>query len=141
MPDHNFHCGDVLVCTSPYYANQLGIDGQNGIVMGTKPHHIHLWFQHQNRSFWLTYDILRKVEDADLTPLFKRIQLLAYLLEAEEWELDETSEQYQLLCYVDKVPFETMVEIRNYLDIDYRSLTFSPEGMGRMIAQIEWSKD
>jgi hypothetical protein len=141
MPDQTFRCGDVLRCTSPYYASQLGIGGQNGIVMGTKPHHIHLWFESQNRSFWLTYDILQKMEDAELTPLFKRIQLLTYLLDAEEWEMDETEEVYKLICYVDKVPFETMVEIRNYLDFDYRSLSFYPEGMGRMIAEIEWNKD
>jgi hypothetical protein len=141
MPDHNFRCGDVLRCTSPYYANQLEIDGQNGIVMGTKPYHIHLWFETQNRSFWLTYDILRKVEDPELTPLFKRLQLLVYLLDAEEWELDENEGEGKLICYVDKVPFETMLEIRNYLDFDYRSLSFYPEGMGRMIAQIEWAKE
>jgi hypothetical protein len=141
MPDHNFRCGDVLRCTSPYYASQLEIDGQNGIVMGTKPHHIHLWFEAQNRSFWLTYDILQKMEDAELSPLFKRIQLLCYLLDAEEWELEESGEKCILICYVDKVPFETMVEIRNYLDFDYRSLSFYPEGMGRMIAHIEWNNE
>jgi hypothetical protein len=141
MPDHDFRCGDIVRCTSPYYAEQLQIVGQTGIVMGTKPHHIHLWFESQNRSFWLTYDILRKVDDSELTPLFKRLQLLAYLLDAEEWEIEETGELHKLICYIDRVSFETMVEIRNYLDFEYRSLSFYPEGMGRMIAQIEWAKE
>jgi hypothetical protein len=141
MPDHNFKCGDIVVCSSPYYANQLQIGGQQGIVMGTKPHHIHVWFEEQNRGFWLTYDLLRKIEDGELSPLLKRVQLLTYLLDAEEWELEESPGPTKLICYVDRVSFETMMEIRNYLDFDYRSLIFYPEGMGRMIAQIEWNKD
>jgi len=140
MPDHNFRCGDLLRCTSKYYAQQLGIEGQLGIVMGSKPHHIHLWYETQKRSFWLSYDILRKTKDAQPSPLMARIQVLAYSLNAEEWELEETENEYRLLCYVDEVPFETLQELRSYLDIDYQSLSMFPEGMGRMIAQIQWSK-
>jgi hypothetical protein len=141
MSDHNFRCGDIVICSSPYYADQLQIAGQYGIVMGTKPHHIHLWYEQQNRSFWLTFDLLKIVEDPDASQLLKRIQFLAYMIDAEEWELEELVDHYQLICYVDKVTFETMVEIRSYFDFDYRSLSFYPEGMGRMIAQMEWNKD
>src|SRR3972149_8156164 len=130
MPDHDFQCGDLLRCTSRDYAQQLQITGLHGIVMGTKPHHIHVWFERQKRSFWLTYDILRKVEDAELTPLLSRIQVLAYSFKAEEWELEETESRYKLLCYVDEVSFETLLQVRNYLDRDYQTLSLFPEGMG-----------
>jgi len=140
MPDHTFRCGDLLRCTSKYYSEQLNISGQYGIVLGTKPHHIHLWFESLKRTFWLTHDTLRKVEDVTPTPLVARIQLLVYLLNAEEWELEETQEHYKLICYIERLGFETLVEIRNYLDVTYHSLSLYPEGMGRMIAQIEWSK-
>lgn len=140
MPDHNFRCGDFLRCASKYYAQQLGIEGQYGIVMGTKSHHIHVWYRAQKRSFWLTYDILRKVEDVHPPPLLARIQLLAYSMNAEEWELEETEGSFKLICYLDEVSFETLQELRSYLDVDYQSLSLYPEGMGRMIIQIQWAK-
>jgi hypothetical protein len=140
MADHNFHCGDFVTCSSPYYAQQLNITGQYGIVTGTKPHHIHVWFEQQKRSFWLNYDILKKVEDLEPNPLLDRIQLLVYAVNAEEWELEETDSLYKLLCYVDQLSFETLLELRGYLDVDYHSMSLFPEGMGRMIAQFEWIK-
>lgn len=140
MADHNFRCGDALFCISKYHAEQLGIAGQAGIVMGTKPHHIHLWFEPSRRGYWINYDILRKAEDIELSRLADRIQFLAYSLNAEEWELEETAETYILLCYVDELPYETLQEVRAYLDIDYVSLSLGPEGMGRMITRIQWAK-
>jgi hypothetical protein len=140
MTDHNFRCGDLLVCVSKYHAQQLNIQGQPGLVMGTKPHHIHLWFESSRRSYWISYDLLRKVEDAEQSPLVDRIQFLAYSLNAEEWELEESEEQFALLCYVDEIPFETLQELRAYLDIDYVAISLGPEGMGRMIARIQWLK-
>src|ERR1051325_3040876 len=108
MADQDFRCGDFLRCPSPYSAQQLNIIGQYGIVMGTKPHHIHLWFESQNRSFWLNYDILKRVEDLESSPLLARIQLLVYAVNAEEWELEGTDSLYKLLCYVDQLSFETL---------------------------------
>jgi hypothetical protein len=140
MADHDFRCGDIVRCISPYYAEQLRITTQHGIVMATKPHHIHVWFEAQKRGFWITYDILRRIPEPELTPLLERIRTLAYLLNAEEWELEETAEVYRLICYVDEEPLETLMELRASLDIHYRALSLKPEGMGRMIAQIEWLK-
>lgn len=140
MAEHNFQCGDLLRCTSKYYVEQLNIAGEYGIVMGTKPHHIHLWFETLNRSFWLTHDMLRKIEEADTSPLINRIQMLVYGLKAEEWELEQTETVFKLICYLDEVSFETLQELRNYLDIDYSSISLYPEGMGRMIAQVQWVK-
>ena len=140
MADHNFRCGDALICVSKYHAEQLGIEGKHGLVMGAKPHHIHLWFEPTRRGFWINFNILRKVDDVDLSPLADRIQFLAYSLNAEEWELEETAEAYTLLCYVDEIPFETLQELRAYLDIDYVALSLGPEGMGRMIAKVQWAK-
>jgi hypothetical protein len=140
MPDHDFRCGDLLRCTSRYYAEQLNIVGEYGIVMGTKPHHIHMWYEPQKRSYWLNYDILRRVEDAEPSRLISRIQMVAYSLNAEEWELEETESYYKLICYVDEVSFETLQDLRNIFDIDYHSLSLFPEGMGRMIAQIQWAR-
>ena len=140
MADHDFRAGDIVRCISPYYAEQLRITGLLGIVMGAKPHHVHVWYETQNRGFWITYDILRRAPDPDLTPLLRRIQTIAFLLNAEEWELEATGEVYRLLCYVDEEPIETLMELRAYLDVNYRSLAVKPEGMGRMIAQVEWLK-
>jgi hypothetical protein len=140
MPDHSFRCGDILICASEYHAQQLGIEGQPGIVMGTKPHHIHVWFEPTKRSYWINFDFLQKAEDAETSPLLDRIQTLTYGLNAEEWELEETDEQYTLLCYVDEVPFETLQQLRAYLDLDYVALSLGPEGMGRMITRIQWLK-
>jgi hypothetical protein len=140
MPDHSFECGDILRCTSKYYSEQLNIVGRAGIVMGTKPHHIHLWFPALNRSFWIAYDILRRDDEAELLPPVDRIRTIVYSLKAEEWELEETKELYRLICYVDELTFETLVELRSYLDISYHSLKLSPEGMGRVICQVEWLK-
>jgi hypothetical protein len=140
MADHNFRCGDVLMCFSKYHAQQLNIAGQPGIVMGTKPHHIHVWFESSRRAYWISFDILRRVEDADLSPLLDRIQFLTYSLNAEEWEIEENPEQVTLICYVDEIPFETLQEIRAYLDIDYIALSLGPEGMGRMITRVQWAK-
>lgn len=140
MADHSFRCGDLVRCVSKYYSEQLGITGIFGIVMGTKPQHIHVWFEVANRSFWLNYDILRKVVEVDASPLFTRIQILTYALNAEEWELEDHGQTYRLICYVDEVSFETLQEIRSYLDINYHSLSMFPEGMGRVIAQVEWNK-
>jgi hypothetical protein len=140
MPDHSFQCGDVLRCTSKYYAEQLNILGHYGIVMGTKPHHIHVWFESLNRGFWIPFDVLQTVEDISVTPLVDRIRNIVYFLRAEEWELEETEELYRLICFVDEVTFETLVELRSYLDISYISLKLAPEGMGRVIAQVEWGK-
>ena len=140
MADHSFRCGDILVCTSKYHAEQLGISAQPGIVMGTKPHHIRLWYESTKRSYWINFDILKKVEEADVSSLFDRIQFFCYSLDAEEWELEETAEQYALLLYVDEVPFETLQQLRAYLDVDYVSLSMGPEGMGRMITKIQWLK-
>ena len=140
MPDHSFQPGDVLRCTSKYYAEQLNITEDYGIVMGTKPHHIHLWFETLNRGFWIPFDILRPVEDADVSSLLDRIRTIVYFLRAEEWELEENSELYRLICYVDEITYETLVELRSYLDVSYISLKLAPEGMGRVIAQVEWGK-
>ena len=140
MSDHNFRCGDALICVSKYHAQQLGIEAQPGLVMGTKPHHIHLWFEASRRSYWINYEILRKADDTDLSKLSDRIQFFSYSLNAEEWELEESAENYTLLCYVDEIPFETLQELRAYLDIDYVSLSMGPEGMGRMITKIQWAK-
>jgi len=140
MADHSFRCGDLVRCVSKYYSEQLGIIGLHGIVMGTKPQHIHVWFEAPNRSFWLNYDILRKVAEVDASPLLTRIQSLTYSLNAEEWELENHGETYRLICYVDEVSFETLQDLRSYLDIDYHSLSLSPEGMGRVIAQVEWNQ-
>lgn len=140
MSDHDFHCGDILRCVSRYHAEQLNIVGQQGIVMGAKPNHIHLWFELQKRSFWINADILRRVEDPELSPLLKHIRTISFTLDAEEWELEETDELYKLLCYVNEVPFETLQEVRSYLDFEYHSFLLGPEGMGRMIAQLEWAK-
>jgi len=140
MPDPAFRCADFVRCTSTYYAQQLNIGGQVGIVMGTKPHHIHVWFESQKRSYWLNYDILRTVEDSD-SKLLQRVQILSYEVNAEEWELEETTETYKLLCYVDELTFETLLEIRSYLDVDYQAMSLGPEGMGRMIAQFTWIRD
>ena len=140
MADHNFRCGDALICVSKYHAEQLGIQGLHGLVMGTKPHHIHLWFESSNRSYWINYEILRRVEEAELSRLEDRIQFFTYSLNAEEWELEQNSENYTILCYVDEIPFETLQELRAYLDIDYVSISLGPEGMGRMITRIQWAK-
>jgi hypothetical protein len=140
MPDHSFECGDILRCNSKYYSEQLNIVGRSGIVMGTKPHHIHLWFPDLKRSFWIAYDILRVDEEPELSPFVERIQTLVYFVKAEEWELEETAEIYRLICYVDELPFETLLEIRAFLDIHYHSMKLAPEGMGRVICQIEWQK-
>ena len=140
MTDHSFRCGDLVRCVSKSYTEQLGITGLYGIVMGTKPQHIHLWFETPNRSFWLNYDILRKAPEAETSGLIRRIQTLTYALNAEEWELESAKETYKLICYVDEVSFETLQELRSYLDIDYHSLSLSPEGMGRVIAQVQWNK-
>jgi hypothetical protein len=140
MADHNFRCGDALICTSRYNAEQLNIHGLHGIVMGTKPHHIHVWFEGSRRGYWINYEILRKVEDLELSRLEDRIQFFAYSLNAEEWELEENPENYTLLCYVDEIPLETLQELRAYLDIDYVAISLGPEGMGRMITRIQWAK-
>lgn len=139
MADHNFRSGDLLRCTSKYYSEQLNISGEHGIVMGTKPHHIHLWYENLRRSFWISYDVLRRVEDLEISPLLAKIRLIAYTFQAEEWELEESGDTYKLICYIDQVSLETLQEIRSYLDINYQSLSLSPEGMGRMIVQIEWT--
>lgn len=138
MAEKTFRCGDFVRCTSTYYAQQLDIGGQLGIVMGTKPHHIHVWFESQKRSYWLSYDILRAVEEPEPGPLLQRIQTISYAVNAEEWELEEGAEFYKLLCYVDELSFEMLLELRSYLDVDYQALTLAPEGMGRMIAQFTW---
>src|SRR3990172_4407695 len=109
MPDHDFRCGDILYCASKYYAQQLNIEDQYGIVMGTKPQHIHVWYERSKRGFWLNYDILKRVVETEISPLFSRIQLVAYSLKAEEWELEETAEHYKLLCYIDEVSVETLL--------------------------------
>ena len=140
MPDHDFRCGDFVRCTSKYYAEQLNIVGHIGIVMGTKPSHIHVWFETQKRSFWINADILRRAEDVSSSPLLQRIQTLAYALDAEEWELEEPGDSYKLICYVNEITFETLQEIRHYLDIDYQSLTMGPEGMGRMLTTVQWAR-
>lgn len=140
MADHDFRAGDIVRCISRYYAEQLRITGDHGIVMGAKPHHIHVWYETQNRGFWITYDILRRVPEPQLTPLLRRIQSIAFLLKAEEWELEGTPEMHRLLCYVDEESLETLMELRAYLDTEYHSLSVKPEGMGRMIAQVEWLK-
>jgi hypothetical protein len=140
MPDHNFQPGDVLRCTSKYYAEQLNIAGDHGIVMGTKPHHIHVWFETLNRGFWIPFDILQNTEDIVVSKLIDRIRTIVYYLRAEEWELEETPELYRLICFVDEVTYETLVELRSYLDVTYISLKLAPEGMGRVIAQVEWAK-
>lgn len=140
MPDHEFQPGDILRCTSKYYAEQLNIKDQDGIVMGTKPHHIHLWYESLNRSFWIPFDILREIEDPDVSNFVQRVRNIVYLLRAEEWELEQTSELHRLICYVDEVAFETLLELRTYLDISYSSLKLAPEGMGRVITQVEWTK-
>ena len=140
MADHNFKCGDALICVSKYHARQLNIEGHPGIVMGTKPHHIHLWFEASRRGYWISFDLLRRVEDVELSKLADRIQFLAYSLNAEEWELEETPEQFTLLCYVDEIPFETLQELKAYLDLDYVAISLGPEGMGRMITRIQWLK-
>jgi hypothetical protein len=140
MPDHHFRCGDVLTCISKYHAQQLNIEGLPGLVMGTKPHHIHLWYEPTRRSYWINFDILQKDDEIELTPLLDRIQFLAYSLNAEELEFEESAENFTLLCYVDEIPFETLQEVRAYLDIDYVSLSMGPEGMGRMITRIQWAK-
>ena len=137
MPEKTFRTGDFIRCTSTYYAQQLEIGGLIGIVMGIKPHHIHVWFESQKRSYWLNYDILRRVEE-ESSPLLSRVQLIAYSVNAEEWELEETADYYKLLCYIDEVTFETLLELRSYLDLDYHALSLGPEGMGRMIAQFTW---
>ena len=129
-----------MICVSKYHAAQLGITGQHGIVMGTKPHHIHLWYESSRRSYWISYDILRKVDDVELTRLADRIQFLTYSLNAEEWEFEENNEQITLLCYVDEIPLETLQELRAYLDVDYVAISLGPEGMGRMITRIQWLK-
>lgn len=139
MPDHNYQAGDLVHCTSKYYCEQLNITGQHGIVMGTKPHHIHLWFERLRRSFWISYDVLRKTEEIELSPLLSRIRTIAYTLHAEEWELEESGDVYKLICYIDEVSFETLQELRSYFDVSYHSLSLYPEGMGRMIAEIEWT--
>lgn len=141
MADHDFRCGDIVRCVSPYYAEQLRIAGQDGIVMGTKPHHIHVWYESQKRGFWITYDILRRIAEASVTPLLERIQSISYMLNAEEWELEENAEVHRLICYVDEESLETLIELRAYLDIEYKTLALKPEGMGRMIAQVEWLKE
>jgi hypothetical protein len=140
MADHNFRCGDVLMSISKYHAQQLSIEGQPGIVMGTKPHHIHVWFEPSRRAYWINYDILRQFEDAEVSPLLDRIQFLTYSLNAEEWEIEESPEQVTLICYVDEIPFETLQEIRAYLDIDYVAISLGPEGLGRMITRVQWAK-
>lgn len=140
MPDHTFQPGDVLKCTSKYYADQLNISQDYGIVMGTKPHHIHLWFETLNRGFWIPFDILKPAEDIEVSKLVDRIRTIVYFLRAEEWELEESAELYRLICYVDEVTYETLVELRSYLDVSYISLKLAPEGMGRVIAQVEWEK-
>ncbi len=129
-----------MICISKYHAKQLNIEGQPGIVMGTKPHHIHLWFETSRRSYWISFDILRRTEDVELSKLADRIQFLAYSLNAEEWELEETPEQFTLLCYVDEILFETLQELKAYLDLDYVAISLGPEGMGRMITRIHWLK-
>ena len=139
MSDHDFRCGDLLECVQPYYSQQLNISGQYGIVMGTKPHHIRLWYEQQKRSFWLTYDILKRIE-TEPTPLLHRIRTLVYGVDAEEWELEETPDLYKLISYTHEASLETLQELRSYLDIDYHSLVLYPEGMGRMIIQFEWNK-
>ena len=83
--------------------------------------------------------MLRRVEDLEISPLLAKIRLIAYTFQAEEWELEESGDMYKLICYIDQVSFETLQEIRSYLDINYQSLSLSPEGMGRMIVQIEWT--
>jgi hypothetical protein len=140
MADHQFRCGDVLLCFSKYHAQQLGIEGQPGIVMGTKPHHIHLWFEFSRRSYWISFDNLKRVDDPELSPLLDRMQFLSYSLNAEEWEFEESADNYTLLCFVDEIPFEILQELRAYLDVDYVSMSLGPEGMGRMIARIQWAK-
>ena len=140
MPDHEFRCGDILNCISRYHAQQLGIEGSPGIVMGTKPHHIRLWYESTKRSYWINFDILQEVEEGEVSRLFDRIQFFCYSLDAEEWELEETAENYTLLLYVDEVPFETLQQLRTYLDVDYISLSLGPEGMGLMITKIQWLK-
>ena len=140
MADHHFRCGDALLCVSKYHAQQLGIQGHVGLVMGTKPHHIHLWYETTRRGYWINYDILRKADDVELSKLADRIQFISYSLNAEEWELEENAEQFILLCYVDEIPFEILQELRSYLDIDYVALSLGPEGMGRMITRVQWLK-
>ena len=140
MPDHSFRCGDILRCVSRYHAEQLNISGLSGMVMGTKPHHIHLWFETLNRSYWITFDILKKAEDPVLTPLQSRIQTVCFALNAEEWELEETPEIYRLLCYIDQATLEQLQDLREAFADSYVSLSLYPEGMGRMIAQTEWKK-
>ena len=108
--------------------------------MGTKPHHIHLWYETTRRGYWINYDILRKADDVELSKLADRIQFISYSLNAEEWELEENAEQFILLCYVDEIPFEILQELRSYLDIDYVALSLGPEGMGRMITRVQWLK-
>jgi hypothetical protein len=139
MPDHNYRAGDLLQCTSKYFSEQLNITSKYGIVMGTKPHHIHLWFESLKRGFWISYDVLRRVEDIEVSPLIARIQTIAYALNAEEWELETSGDVYKLICYIDEVSFETLQELRSYFDISYHSLSLYPEGMGRMIAEFEWT--
>lgn len=139
MPDHNYQAGDLVKCTSKYSCEQLNITGQHGIVMGTKPHHIHLWFERLRRSFWISYDVLKKSEEIELSPLLARIRTIAYTLHAEEWELEESGEVYKLICYIDEVSYETLHELRTYFDINYQALSLYPEGMGRMIAEFEWT--
>src|SRR5437870_4995843 len=127
------HVGDFIYCRSKYYRDQLQLPEELGLVIEIKRSNFKILYTNDKRC-WLPRESLGRIrpEQMTYTTFLERLHYLIKKVHAQDCELVSEVGLHRLSLRIDKIDYETVDAIREFLGSDLISLAVVPEGMAFM---------
>jgi len=133
MPD--LEPGDIVVCRSTDYADQLGVADQTGVTLEPRSAHCLVFFSGLDVSYWIPSHGLRR-GDATRSARSRELSLLSEVfkrLKATEVQIEaSTAEDLELSINHGAVSHETVAAVRDAVGDGMRRFEIHPGGMAYM---------
>ena len=138
MKQDTIHVGDFIYCRSKYYRDQLQLPQELGLVIEIKRSNFKILYPGDKRC-WLPREAISKMRpEMDYSTFLEKLYYLIKKVHALECEIITQDGVHQLNLRVDRMPHETVDDIRQFLADSFISLVVVPEGMAFMQTELRF---
>ena len=142
MKANPIRVGDFVYCRLKYYRDQLQLADELGLVIEIKRNNFKVLYPSDKRC-WLPRDSLMRVkpEHLDYTSFLEKLHYIIKRVHAHECELVSESGTHRLALRIDKIDYQTIDDLRQFLGPHFIFLAVVPEGMAFMQLELEFGSE
>ncbi len=134
------HAGDFVYCRSKYYRDQLQLPEEVGLVIEIKRSNFKILYPNDKRC-WLPREAIARIrpERLDYSSFLEKLHYIIKKVHAHECELVSEEGHHRLSLRIDRIDYETIQNLRQFLGAAFISLIVVPEGMAFMQLELRFN--